>query len=97
MTFYTIANFGYSYFNDKNIVYFYPEFALLLTEGKFGKFNIKYRRFFSSNDYKYEYLFDINQTFFVSKSWGLNINYQNIKSVVEGEFDNFTLVLNYQF
>ena len=97
MTFYTIANFGYSYFNDKNITYLYPEFGLFLAENGFGKFNLKYRRFFSSNDYKYEYLFDINQTFFISKSWNLNINYQNIKSAVEGEFDNFTLALNYQF
>ncbi len=82
---YGLVGIGYSRFGSQNVVYNNPEVGIVAQLGKVGKLNINYEKFFADKDYKYRDLFEVTQSFFVSKNINIAIKYRFIKTDLEGD------------
>ena len=89
-----MINGGYSYFRSNNILYSNPEIGAILKEGKYGKLDTKYTKYFSSNLYKYKEIISVNQTFFLKEDNDIMLSYQKNYGGIEKDFR--TLSLEYQ-
>jgi hypothetical protein len=95
--FYSMANFGYSYFQGNNVSYASPEIGMVLKEGNFGKLYTKYTKYISSNKYKYNEVLSLEQTFFLLDNHDVVMSYKNIDGEIEGRFNSFSLEYQFHF
>lgn len=94
---YSLLNFGYSYFQNNNVGYTNPEIGLILKEGKYGKMNAKYTKYFSSNDYKYREIVALDQTFFLLENHDVMFSAKYIKSDLQKGFNVLNVEYQYHF
>lgn len=95
--FYGMINGGYSYFRSNNILYSNPEIGAILKEGKYGKLDTKYTKYFSSNLYKYKEIISVNQTFFLKEDNDIMLSYQKNYGGIEKDFRTLSLEYQYHF
>ncbi len=94
---YTMAGFGYSYFQHTNLSYAAPEIGVLFKQGNFGKINVRYTKYFSTNNYKYEDTTSLEQTFFLKENHDLVLSYKKLGSETEKSFRSLSIEYQYHF
>jgi hypothetical protein len=99
--FYSLLNFGYSYFKNNDIYYSYPELGFIIKETSKAKLNFSYKKYFANRDYKYDEIFSLEQIFYIHQDFDMIFAYQKIKSDFnddsQDDFRNISVNFKYHF